>query len=195
MQVTQEYIDTLLDGVLKKAKYNREIIGYDADEKFMPVAMVVGPKGEIAVTGMAWRSQREKRIKHEALSMAARSEGATAIVLVNDEKWTNSDRFSDYFHIDRPQAIGIEAWEEEYLSILRGTYGGSIKELPRELWDEGICVSVKGPLFEPRIKMAHYERGHNDTVVWRTEKDEEGFANAQINLLPDWWEESDAKPS
>jgi hypothetical protein len=195
MQVTQEYIDTLLDGVLKKAKYNREIIGYAADEKFAPVALAVGPKGEIAVMDMGWNTPREKRIKHEALSMAAKSEGATAIVLVNDVRWTNSDKFSDYFHIERPNVMGLEAWQEEYLSILRGTYGDSIKELPRELWGEGICVSVKGPLFEPRIRMAHYERGHNDTVVWLTEKYEEGFANAQISILPDWWKESDAKPS
>jgi hypothetical protein len=195
MQVTQEYIDTLMAGVMKKAKHNREKIGYDADEKFAPVALVVGLKGEIAVTEMAWQTLREKHLKHAALAAAAKSEGATAIVLVNDVRWTNSDLFSDYFHLDKPGVMGLEEWQKEYVSILKGTYGGSIKELPRQLWGEAVCVSMKGPLFEPTMRMAHYQRGPNDTVVWLEEKRGEGYANPQINILPDWWTESEAEPS
>jgi hypothetical protein len=194
MNVTQEYIDTLLDGVVKKARFNREKIGYDSQD-FVPTILAVGPSGEIAAQPMGWTSDLEKRMKMEALSRTARQLGALAIVMINDARWTNSDKFGAYFHLPSPAAIGLEAWKQEYYSILRGTYGGDLRLLPRELWGEAVIVSMKGPLFEPKMKILGYQKGPNDTVDWTGEMLDEGFSPGEINVLPDWWTESEAKPS
>src|SRR5579862_5599078 len=97
MEVTMEYINTLLDHVMATARQNRENIGYDGE--FMPVAVVVGPEGQQAVLPMNHRSNAEKRAKFDALAQAAEEMGVVAIAVTSDVRWSDSDKFTSYFHM------------------------------------------------------------------------------------------------
>jgi hypothetical protein len=184
--------DNLLRSLLEKAKTNRQKLGYRDAHKFAQCAIVIGPRGEQAVLPVQWKSNREKHIVMEALSIAARKEGAAAIVLISDARWTMSDKFSAYFHLPDPKEIGLDAWQKEYLSILKGIYGGEMEQLPRELWDEAVIVGGKGPLVGEHMQMARYREGRNDSVEWINEPFIKGSESesyqVQFNMLPDWWE-------
>lgn len=196
MVVTTEYIDELMAHATKIGKRERGKIGYKDDHRFTPVAIVVGPGGEQAVFPFEHKSPRHKQIMATALAQAARSEGALAIVLVSDTRWANSEKFSAYFHLPDPKTMGLEAWTKEYSSIVNGIYGGSLGNCPREVWEEALVIAVKGPLITPRMMMLKYREGKNDTVEWLQEESVGDMKfQIQFSVIPDWWEESNAKPA
>jgi hypothetical protein len=198
MEVTKEFVDELLDHAAKMAKQKRTALGYSGEDRFVPVAIVVGPHGEQAILPMTHHDGDDKRIRYNALSQAARSEGALAILIVNDTRWANADAFAAYFHMPKIEEIGLDAWSKEYNSILWGVYGGSLGNCPREVWEEALVVAVKGPAITPTMKMMKYRKGAGDSIEWlnetttETEKDAVGV---KMNILPDWWEEPSGRPS
>jgi hypothetical protein len=185
MDLTIEKFDDLLRLTLEKAKTNRAKFGYSGEAKFAPCALVIGPHCEQAVLPMKWSTAREKRVMMAALSHAARSQNASAVVLITDVRWCDAQKFSDYFHLEPVAKIGLEAWEKEYSEIIRGVYG-NMSQLPRELWSEAVTVAGKGPLVGEQILMATYREGKNDSVEWVDEGPKKDAVN--MYLLEDWWE-------
>jgi hypothetical protein len=197
MELTQERIDEMMKHAAEVGKGNRERLGYSNDN-FVPVAVIVGPHCEEAVMSIRHRNNDEKRIKMAALSAAAKDAGAIAILMVNDARWAHADKFGEYFHLPPIEEIGVEKWGREYLSILNGVYGGSLGNCPREVWEEALCVSIKGPAVEPQMLFLRYEKGPGDTVKWLdgadTIADKDAVA-VKINILPDWWDEPTGRPA
>jgi hypothetical protein len=187
--MNEEQIEELMNHMLSVGKSNRERAGYK-DENFLPVANIIGPNGESALAPLRFRDDREKHILMNALSTAARAEGAQAIVIVSDTRFTESPAFGEYFSI--PKNTPVEKFQQDYLRILREGYGGEIKNLPRELWKEAVCVAIKGPLIRSRLKMAYYVEGEGDRVEW-VEGDGLKAGDALFHMIPDWWD--DGRPN
>jgi hypothetical protein len=194
MEVTKEFVDELLEHAAMMAKQKRTALGYSGEDKFIPVAIVVGPSGQQAVLSMKHGGDDDKRIRYTALSVAARSEGVLAIVLVNDMRWAHADTFANYFHLPKIEEIGLDAWTKEYHSIVYGVYG-SLGNCPREVWEEALVIAVKGPAITPTMKTLKYCKGEGDTIEWLEEETTGDAVRVQMNVLPDWWEEPSGKPS
>jgi|SRR5580704_10336430 hypothetical protein len=197
MELTREKIDKLMTEMSQAAKLNRERMGYSS-QNFEPVALVIGPRLEHAITSLRHNSNEEKRAKTRALAMAARETKALAIVLVADARWSHADKFGAYFHIPPMEEIGLDAWTAQYYEILNGIYGGTLENCPREVWDEAVVVSIKGPAIEPEMRFFRYEKGPRDSVVWLEDGDtikDKSEVSVKINMLPDWWEEPTGRPA
>jgi hypothetical protein len=185
-----EKFDDLLRLTLEKAKTNRAKFGYSGADRFAQCALVIGPNLESATLPIQWGSNREKRALMTAISLAAKDANASAVLLINDTRWCESEKFTDYFHIAPISEIGLEAWQEEYGEIIRGIYGGSMGNLPRELWNEALIVSGKGPLVGEKSVIAFYREGRNDSVEWieNPMKTSGGDIQTKMYMLDDWWE-------
>lgn len=187
MELNKENIGALLDSLLMTAKAERARIPYSQDEGMRQYVLAIGPNGEAEMLPIQWRDEREKYFKMKAVSKVAQDTLCSAVVLISDTRWTNSDKFGDYFHIPPVKEIGLEKWRKEYHTILGGMYGGLIKNLPRELWSEAVIVIIKGPRIKCESRMAPYVEGPNDTIQYTEETD--SFAGIkEFNLLPDWWQ-------
>jgi hypothetical protein len=189
-------VTKIMEHMHAQAKKIRADLGYSGADKFAPVANVIGPQGESAYMGLGFHSDDEKRKLMNALALSARQVGAQAIVMVQDVRWTDSEKFCNYFKIAAPPSVSFEHFQRDYLLVMQ-RFGGEMKNLPRELWNEAICVFAKGPLMEEQGRMAFYREGPNDTVEWFEREDLDlDLGAVQINMLPDWWETSgDAQPN
>jgi hypothetical protein len=192
IEMTEQEVEQMVDHMLAMGKLNRSRMGYK-DDNFLPVANVIGPNHEQAIVPLRFSDDREKYAMMQALSVAARKEGAAAIAIVSDVCFTRSDRFCKHFGLADPGVSDLAELQRAYLRILRDDYGGEVKNLPRELWGEAICVAIKGPLIPAKSKMAYYREGEGDTVEWFDEEKRGGIAEADFNLLPDWWD--DGRPN
>lgn len=183
MEVTQERLDNLLEAMKQVAKVNRERAGFKG--QFSPVAIVVGPHGERAVQPMLYRSYDEKKILMTALSMAARTANALAILLVNDTYHARTEEFSKYFGI--PEGLSWKQWEDAYRDILDTQLGGSLANAPKNLITDALVLAMKGPMLKPQVFVLPYHEGVGDSIRWDAELPEH---DAEILMLDDWWDKT-----
>ena len=189
MELNQELFEQIGERLLKQAKMVRASYKYSEDEKMAQVAGVITPNGNVSMLSLLWRDNEEKRQKMRALCLTAKSVDALAVALITDSRWCDGVKFAEYFKIEPPTAATGEKFEEyqrNYLKILN-RYGGSIKNLPRQLWNEAVIIALKGPGIKPRMFMASYVEGRRDTVEWLPPKPPSESYEVMINLLPDWW--------
>lgn len=180
------HAEQILDELLEVAKMRRASIPYSQNEGMENKIVFVGPHGEVESASIVWNDDREKHIKMRAVSKVAQEMLCSAVVMISDTRWTDSTKFGEYFHLPPIKEIGPEKWQKEYLTILGGVYGGSIKNLPREVWMEAILVVIKGPRLPIQSRMAPYIEGPNDSIQF-VERAELNHDLTHWNLLPDWW--------
>ena len=183
--MTQEKFEELISMLLEKAKTNRMRYGYSGGDRFAHCAIVFGPSCEQAVMPLKWQSDQQKDIVMDALSHAAGATNASAVVTINDTRWSDEDRFCKYFNVPSSEEIGFEEFQKRYYEIRMKHGNGDIAALPREIWDEAICVSGKGPKLLAQCRLASYREGPNDSLVWI---EDDKTQPADMLLLPDWWE-------
>lgn len=179
--------DVILDKLLVVAKAQRASIPYSKDEGMPLTLVVIGPTGEVETVPITWRSEREKYAKMKAVSETAKETFCSAVVMISDAQWTNSQEFSAYFHLPPISEIGLEGYKKEYTTIVNGIYGGLIKNLPRELWTEAVVLAIKGPRIPCTLRMAPYIEGPHDSIQFVETKDKLSMDTVAFNLLPDWW--------
>jgi predicted SpoU family rRNA methylase len=181
-------VSATLDALLIQAKKTRASYRYSEDEKMMNTLIVIGPDDERAVFPVGWRDEREKRIKMDSFAHAARQLQAQAIVLISDTRWTMSDIFALHFGLTSIEESNVEEFRKRYSTILNTMFDGQIKNLPREMWNEAVMVAIKGPGIEPQTRMASYNKGPNDDVVFTGDNPHSEMGRMQINIIPDWWD-------
>jgi hypothetical protein len=179
-------VEKVLDELLEAGKWRRASIPYSQNEGMEQMLVFVGPHGEIESKVMTWNDEREKYAKMKVISKIAQETFCTAVVMISDTRWTKSDKFGEYFHLPPISEIGLKKFQQEYHTILKGIYGGSIKNLPRELWTEAILTVIKGPRIPCQSRMAAYMEGPNDSIQF-IETEQMQHDKTMFNLLPDWW--------
>lgn len=179
-------VEQMLDELLEAGKQRRASIPYSENEGMEQMLVFVGPHGEIETKAMTWDDDREKWAKMRAVSKVAGELGCAAMAMISDTRWTKSDKFGEYFHLPPISEIGLEKWKDEYHTILKGIYGGSIKNLPRELWTEAVLTIIKGPGIPCQSRMAAYIEGPNDSIQF-IETEQMQHDKTMFNLIPDWW--------
>jgi hypothetical protein len=181
------HVEQILDELLEVAKMRRASIPYSQNEGMEQKIVFVGPEGEVGSMNLTWNDEREKYMKMRAVSKTAQANFCAAVVMISDVRWTNSDKFGKYFHLPTVEAIGIEKWQREYVTIINGVYGGLIKNLPRELWTEAVVTVMKGPRIPTQMRIASYIEGPRDSILFLNNEDELKQDTTHFNLLPDWW--------
>lgn len=177
-----------LDKWMAVAKKIRSDIPYSRDEAYPNTLIVIGPNFEVVTFPVTWENNAEKQAKMKAWSHAAREGNAHAVAFISDTRWTESDKFGEYFHIPNVKELGLEEYRKRYREILwKPPYNGEVKRLPRHLWNEAIVIAVKGPTIELETRMARYVEGPRDTITWLQTPPGEEFRAGGFDLLPDWW--------
>lgn len=188
MRDTEDTLDAaaLLHGMMETAKGCRAMYKYSEDEKMMPVCIIVG-QAETMVVGTKWRNEEEKWAMMKIISNTAREHKARIVGFATDTRWVKSDKLCAYYNHPLPELENIEGFKKWYMELLRSV-GGSVKNFPRELWDEAVMVAAKGPEIGTIVKMETYIEGPNDTVVFSgTSDDPSQNYRHDLKLLPDWW--------
>ena len=188
MELKQELFDEIGERLLRQAKLVRSSYRYSEDEKMAQAAAVITPDGDVSMVPLLWRDNREKYAKMKALCMTAKSVDALAVALISDSRWCDGQKFAAHFKMEPPPpnfGEDFDEYQRRYLQILQ-RHGGSIKNLPRQLWTDAVTVSLKGPGITPRVFMASYVEGRRDTVEWLPARTKD-YDQTIINLLPDWW--------
>lgn len=74
---------------------------------------------------------------------------------------------------------------KEYNRILDEQYGGTMVNLPTDLWQETVLTAIKGPKIEPTLIHTVYLRKSNGEIeLGATDERHTAFDS----VLPDWWE-------
>jgi hypothetical protein len=187
-----ENIDTLdaaalLHGMMETAKSCRALYKYSEDECMMPVCIIVG-QDEVIVVGTKWDNAEEKWAMMKIISDTARQHKARIVGFATDTRWVKSDKLCAYYNQPQPELENIEGFKKWYMQLL-STVGGSVKNLPREVWSEAVMVAAKGPEIGTVVKLANYTEGPNDTVLFEPDADADPAHAYQhdLKLLPDWW--------
>jgi hypothetical protein len=191
MGIAKEATDEMLKTLLEAAKHMRAALKYSDDEKMVPMAIIISPHKDIQTIPMEFRDEASKRRITREVAQIACDSRAQAVVVICDSRWANSDKLAAHFNMKTIKETGLEAFQEEYHRIIE-QYGGEIKNLPREVWSEAVCVAIKGPSIETRALMAAYIEGPGDTVEYDYVSDEspqqgDGPQTAMMGLIPDWW--------
>jgi hypothetical protein len=186
-------VDALLNGMMLTAKYNREQIGYDDEERFMPVALLLGQHFETTIIPCNWRDEREKYALMGGVSEYAKKHFIRAVVLITDTRWTVPKDVTPILGLPPFEEVGLDIWKSRYSKALnQPPYNGQIKNLPRHCWHEAVMVIMKAPELKGKIpsRFAQYERGPNNTIHWLSPDRSQPKDDRTIhfNLLPDWWD-------
>ena len=182
MQVTNEKLDELMQGLKRVAMENRERAGFSG--QFTPVAIIVGPDGQHVVQPTPYRSKNEKAIFMRAMSLTARKMGVIAILLVNDTYHAKVKEFSEHYGIP-VKGLSWKEWEVAYIGILDSQLGGSLANAPKHLVTDALVLAMKGPVVEQRVLVLPYHEGVGDSIRWDEEEPEH---EAEILGLEDWWD-------
>jgi hypothetical protein len=180
-------VEQILDELLEAAKQRRASIPHSESEGMEQMIVFIGPNGEIGTQAMKWNDEREKYATMRAVSKVAKEMFCTAIVMISDTRFVDSDKFGSYFHMPPIIDIGVSAWQKEYKTILNGIYGGLIKNLPRELWTEAVLTVIKGPRIPCQSRLAPYVEGPNDSIKF-IDSEDLPKDSTRFDLLPDWWD-------
>lgn len=180
MEVTQERLDELMQGLKKVAMDNRERVGYSGH--FSPVAIIVGPTGEHLVQPTPYKTAHEKAVLMKALSCAAREMGVLAIVLVNDTYHCNSKKLAERYGLD--PKMPYEEFKKVYVDILDTQFNGSLANVPDDLKSDALIIAMKGPIVQQRVFFLPYHEGVGDSIRWDEEEPEH---EGEILMLDDWW--------
>jgi len=157
---SREDVKSMMEMLVDHAKSIREGYKYSGDEKMMPMAFIYGEK--ITMMMLNWTNEKEKYQMAAAANLEARKAHAKSLSFVSDVRWVKSDRFCEYFKFDKAIAKNFDAYHREYKRIL-AAHEGQVKNLPREVWEEAICVFTNGPGIPVTVQMAPYREGPNDT--------------------------------
>lgn len=65
-----------------------------------------------------------------------------------------------------PADLGVEEMQREYLCILNERFGGTMENLPPEVWKDTIITAIKGPNVMPFSVWTCYHGGEQGEVVW-----------------------------
>jgi hypothetical protein len=190
MVITDQKIDDLLDALMLKAKDVRTGIPYSKEEQFPQCLTMIGQNFEAATVPALWKDEAEKYHVMRNVSALAKLSFTRLVVLITDVRWTTSPEVAKFLGIPELEEIGVEAWGKQYTRVLTARFGGEVKNLPRQYWHEAVCVVMKGPELKGKIplRMAHYERGPNDSIHWLPTKSDTDYSGMHFNLLPDWWD-------
>jgi hypothetical protein len=183
MQVTNEKLDELMQGLKRVAMENRERAGFSG--QFTPVAIIVGPDGQHVVQPTPYRSKNEKAIFMRAMSLTARQMGVLAIVLVNDTYHCNTKKLAERYGID--PKLPYKEFRKVYLEILDTQFNGSLANAPDDVKSDALIIAMKGPIVPQRIFFLPYHEGVGDSIRWDEEEPEH---EGEILMLEDWWDET-----
>jgi hypothetical protein len=182
MQVTEQYIEELMQHAMAKAKEHREKAGFSGG--FMPLAIVVGPNGEQGLVPTPYKNRDDKHTMMAALAFAAREASATAVVIVSDTRMVDLPKFATYFNIPTPEMMDQEKWEVIYADVLEKQFGGNIQNLPKELLTDALIVAAKGPFVREHVLTTSYRESVGDTLVFG----ETTSMGTKVMMLDDWWD-------
>jgi hypothetical protein len=185
MEITDKYVDELLTHAMDTAKKNREKYGFSG--QFLPVAIAVGPQGEQAISATPYRDLQMKALMMKALAKAAREMNAVAVVLVSDTREVDLPRFEAYHN--QPDEPDWDKRRQRYIETLQSNYGGSMGDIPRELFCDALLVCIKGPLVQTEVRFHYYKEGVGDSIIWGVQRTD---YRTEILMLDDWW---DATPA
>jgi len=96
-----------------------------------------------------------------------------------------SVEFSAHFGIS--PGIPPEEYYKEYDRILNEQFGGTMANLPAELWRETVVTAIKGPKIEPTLIHTVYGRKPDGEIEFGAT--DERYTMFE-SVLPDWWEET-----
>lgn len=178
-------IGDLLDKIMELAKKQREGVPYSHTDAVNPIILAIGPTLQPAIIPVKWRDEVEKRIMMRAVSKVAQEMLCTAVVLVSDVRWIQSDKIAPRLGIPTLEEVGLEQWQKLYSDALYKKFKGYVGNMPADWYSEAMMVIAKGPTIGTMERMAVYEKGPNDSIKWLLE--EKNLSNSQFNLLPDWW--------
>jgi hypothetical protein len=106
-----------------------------------------------------------------------------AALTQSDAMEVSQPKFCAYFNL--PKTLRAEQYMEEYNRIVSSQFGGTMANLPRQLWSEAIITRLKGPKIEPVLFHTAYQREEEAGIVFgKTRELDVGFDY----LLPDWWD-------
>jgi hypothetical protein len=182
MEVTEKYIDDLMQHAMAKAKEHRERAGFSG--QFMPLAIVVGPQGAQGLVPTPYKSRAEKRAMMDGLAFAAREQNAAAVIIVSDTRQVDLRKFLVHFNAPNADTATYEECEAFYLKILNEQFGGEMQNVPQELLTDALVVAIKGPFVEERVLSVSYRESVGDTVVFLETQD----YGTKVMMLDDWWD-------
>jgi hypothetical protein len=180
MGITTEDAKALTQRMMDQAKDIRSSYKFSEDEKMIPVALINAD--ELTIVAMNWNNDKEKYQMAAAIKTMARMQNATSLTFVTDGRTVKNPDFMHYFGI--PKDTPYAAYVSIYHQILRD-HGGSVKDLPRQLWHDILMVMTNGPEIPLTVQVQNYIEGENDTVKYVDRlRNPDRFKS---DLLTDWW--------
>ena len=106
-----------------------------------------------------------------------------AALMQSDTMQVDGHKFAQHFGLSR--TLSPEEYQQEYLRILDKDFAGSVANMPRDLWQDAIATSIKGPKIPVIFLRTIY---HKDTAGKVVLEDTERYSHGFMNIIPDWWE-------
>jgi hypothetical protein len=180
MGIATEDAKALTQRMMDQAKEIRSSYKFSEDEKMIPVALINAD--ELTIVAMNWNNDKEKYQLARAIGRMARMQNAKSLSFVTDGRTVKNPDFMHYFGI--PKDTPYAAYVSIYHQILRD-HGGSVKDLPRQLWHDILMVMTNGPEIPLTVQVQNYIEGENDTV--RYVETDRTPTRHKSDLLTDWW--------
>jgi len=106
-----------------------------------------------------------------------------AVLMQMDSTQVRMKDFIAYFGL--PEKMTRDDYRKEYGHILNEQFGGTMANLPPELWTDAILSTIKGPNLLPIVLISKYHCGEVDDVVYEETDELEAM---EMEILPDWWD-------
>ena len=185
LKTLQEKIGQMLDVTLERAKIERERVPYSRSDGFPQAILFLGPMFEVASIPAMWGNENEKYRLMGAVSETAKRTMSMAVILVTDTRWVESDKIAPLMGLPKPEDVGIEKWQDLYTAALKKKFNSYAGNMPPEWYSEALMVVAKGPGVGVIHRVAHYEKGANDSIKWVPASVTPDAVT--MNLIPDWW--------
>jgi hypothetical protein len=108
-----------------------------------------------------------------------------AVILRTDARTAKLDKIAEYYRW--PAGKPREYYFEQYGRVIE-INGGTLANLPKQLWQDAINTVVKGPQIGNHALYTPYGGDDQDRVVLLETKGNEG--GVESGIIPDWWQTS-----
>ena len=175
--------ERLVDAEMEWAIEQKKRAGNDGE--FRMRVQIIGPAGEIADLGKTWSSEEEKHRLMQGTAYVCRVTNAQAAMITSDMRWCDSTSFCDYFKLPLPKPEDGKEFQRTYSRILN-EHGGSMANLPRQVWKEALGVALKGPRVEILRTMPYSFK--DGKLVLAEPSIRPGEGRSRVTMLPAWWQ-------
>lgn len=187
------FFDAMVDGELEWMRKERwkAPFGTDIPHRWT----LIGPQWQCAhiphtIASFAGEGAKERTTAK--LAYLAKVTSAKGLMLASDARLLSGEDFNYHFKLDPPRGIDDDAYWDKYREIMR-RHGGSIANLPRHLWSEGLIIVLKTPT-KTYTRRTTYTRGSGKRVMF-VPSPVTPEMQFQANIVPDYWTIPDDDPN